>query len=223
MVEGVETRGQRLKRSVLEARRWIAEYGNLFATTLVISAAFFGIASIFVGRDNSVALVAIAMLAVVLAYFFYLAVAFALPHDHDHRFRHVVYQSAAFIVLALSLRAFGLNEAVEEIGRSVIGAKHVAADAAMNPKSIAELAAVMILFILVEIAAFVAQDVEEARTQVKLAVKRAEEVSEKAESIAQRVETTTRELGTTIYQIEKLRLVASVAHLDPSVMTEGSR
>ena len=192
MAEGIETRGQRF-------RKWVAKHGNLCATTTVIAGAFCGITSILVDSDYSVVLARLAMIAVVLAYFFYLAVAFAVPHDHEHRFRHVVYQSAAFIVLALSLRAFGLHETAKDIG---------AWEASLNAKSVGELAAVMILFILVEVAAFVAQDVDEARIQII-------DVGEEVKKIEKTVKEVALEMKTTAEGL------IALAHLDPSVMTEA--
>src|ERR1019366_9541770 len=96
MVEDVETPEEQAKRKRSEARTQVAEYMNNFATALVVSAAIPGIASMFFHRDW---VVGAAMVVVAVAYFFYLVAAFVFPHDHDHRFRHVVYQSAAFIVL----------------------------------------------------------------------------------------------------------------------------
>lgn len=213
MAKEVETRWQRLKS---KARGWLATYANRLATMLIISAAFSGIASILVDHDNSVKLVATAMLGVVLAYLFYLVAAFAHPHDHHHRFRHVIYQSAAFIVLALSLRAFSLHEAVTEVRDSIIGAATHggAAGAPMNAGSVGELAAVMILFILVEVAAFVAQDVDEARTHVKEAGAEVRDIAKTVAVSALEMKNAAEGLDRVIYQI-------ALPHLDPSVLKEA--
>jgi len=192
VAEGVETRWQRF-------RKWVATHGNLCATTAVIAGAFCGITSIIVGDDISVVMVRLAMIAVVLAYLFYLAVAFAVPHEHEHRFRYVMYQSAAFIVLALSLRAFSLHET----------AKHVGAwKGSMDATSVGELAAVMILFILVEVAAFVAQDVDEARIQVIDVGRVVEKIEKTVLKVALDMKNTSDGL-------------IALARLDPSVMTEA--
>jgi len=226
MTERVEAEGRRFK--MLRLRRGIAPVLNRLATAVVILTAILGIASIFVPYVLSVWAVRTTLFGVVIAYVLFLGAAFTTPRN-VHRFRYVTYQSAAFIVLALSLRAFSLHDVVSEMALSTFGmtqhnepAEQVkekgsrAAEAVaptrraepMDPKSVGELASVMILFILAEIAAFVAQDVDQARAQVKKAGDEVKQLSVEMRSEAENI-------GASV------QLAQSVAQLHPPVMVEA--
>ena len=216
MAEDAEKAEAQAVKPVGRDGQWLADRSSVIATGLVIVAPVLGIAALVVQNDLSAVLVVAAMLAIVFAYVVFLIAAFATPSNDKHRFRHVAYQSAAFIVLALSLRAFALDDVVHAIVRTAFGAAkgRVAMDAAMDAKTVGELAAVMILFILVEVSAFVAQDVENARTAVTNA---RQQVYETATDMKR----TAEQLGSTVDKIMKLGLATTMAELERSVMAEA--
>jgi len=88
-------------------------------------------------------------------------------HRHG-AWRHVGYQIAVFLILALSLRAFGLHEAAgETAGGNPPSGKNTIAQTAHVMLTASELAAIMILFALAELAALLGKDVAQATDEIE--------------------------------------------------------
>ena len=119
--------------------------------------------------------------------------------------RHVAYQAAAFLILALSLRAFGLRDG------------HGAGDA------IAEMASIMILFVLAEFAAFLGRDVHEAGQQLKKLQEAATKAAVTSESASQSVESSITSLKATADKFERLPLFASLSALHPQLLSDAGK
>jgi len=203
--------------------KWTADRINLFACFLVLAAAVCLFVPFFVPNtppdgDRAIAFVLVAMLFVSFAFLLTLFAALMLLRGDSRLYlRQILYQSAAFIVLSFSLRAFGMHDSVDAALRSLIfhnTASHAyqpAGETISSPRSVAELSSIMILFILIEISAFVARDVEEAKLEVSKAIDKSKETVDKVDEVVKSINRTAEQIG-------QLKLVTSVAALDQEVM-----
>jgi len=171
----------------------------------------------------------------------------ALKVRKPDNWRFVGYQIMTFLILALSLRAFGLHHAVENIfGEGQVQSTMVSQqsaqpsdndhpadappaatsqpskkdDAEDAARSIAEMAAIMILFVLAELAAFVAHDVSEAKTMLEKLGGSANKAADRTEDAAGEIGSNLKSLAETTNRIKQLRLLGTIAALHPDVMEE---
>jgi hypothetical protein len=126
----------------------------------------------------------------------------------------VAYQIAAFLILALSLRAFGLHQMLSAADG------HATLD---TEKSTAEMAAIMILFILAELAAFVGHEVTETKTEFEKVTVRASEAAKTAASASNQFKTSLGDLSRTINDIDALRQYIATISLHPDVTRDATR
>lgn len=164
---------------------------------------------------------AIMLLFPALICFFIASVLHALKVWTIAAWRHAGYQVGAFIILALSLHAFA-NHSVS----ALVNEPHVGDD--NSRKAVAEMAAVMILFILAELAAFVGRDVHEATdslhttiAELKTMRESVTAASESATKSSNGIAESANKLGQVTYEMrDQLIMAASVTQLHPGVHGE---
>ena len=183
---------------------------------------------------------AIMLLFPAFIFFFLASVLYAISEPSATTWRHVAYQIAAFFILALSLRAFGLHHPIQTLlgepvnesrslnnsnpsegTRGQTAIEDTGKENLVAANSITEIAAIMILFVLAELAAFVGHDVNRATHFLGELGKSASQAADRTAQASRSLDIGLKQLEDTTVKISQLRLVASVAMLHPTVLDEA--
>lgn len=171
---------------------------------------------------------------------------YATKERNQANWRFVGYQLMAFIILALSLRAFGLHHGIEFLFGEEEGQQAVASqqqttgtdsteaieaqkaqelqkknNAEEAARAISEMAAIIILFVLAELAAFVAHDVTEAKSMLENLSGSANEAANRTEYAVGEIGGNLKSLKDTTDRIKQLRLLGTIATLHTDVQEEA--
>ncbi|MEK6409621.1 MAG: hypothetical protein AABN34_22080 [Acidobacteriota bacterium] len=165
-------------------------------------------------------------------------VTYARKYGTMANWRFAGYQVVTFLILGLSLLAFALHHKGEagrpqpaptqqpsgqqnNVNESQTPAEAIPSTLTMDtPRNISEMAAIMILFLLAELAAFVAHDVTEAKRMLKELGDTTQEAVDKTKGAAKEIGDNLESLEEATQNIGQLRLVASIATLHPQVLNE---
>lgn len=174
------------------------------------------------------------MILIIIAFivFFAASVFYGFREWNSSSWRHVAYQVVAFLILGLSLSAFGLHNPIQtllgepaavEAGKESLPTNHATPTGGpeATAKNIAEIAAVMVLFVLAELAAFVGHDVYQATRFLNRLGLVAGEAAARTEDAASAITTDLHNLKETTERIRQLRLVTNIATLHPTVQEEA--
>ncbi|CAN5466539.1 hypothetical protein BH10ACI1_BH10ACI1_12640 [soil metagenome] len=155
--------------------------------------------------------------------------------DKENSYRFFLYQLIAFGVLMLSLRAFGIHHTPKKNKLFAANVEDQSANSNSNTnakkpnksddaqeledttRNISEMAAIMILFLLAELAAFIAHDLNKTKTMVEQLGETAETAATGVNTASEKLSVNLLKLSETTEKIDSVREVAGVQALDSKV------
>jgi hypothetical protein len=220
-------------------KRWTKIEGFLLMAGGVISAGSALMLLIYVGyrtvwERKVFSFVWLAIFLILVAFTALLAstIISAINNRDEAKKRFAYYQIVTFLILVLSLLAFAFHHI--EGGRQPpagqndpgVAGEHNDQISAQSddlldvPRNVAEMSAIMVLFLLAELAAFIANDLIKARTTLDTLDETVGTAATNTKNAAATIQVNLQRLDKNAESIKQLQLVISIASLHPDVFHE---
>jgi hypothetical protein len=183
--------------------------GLFFSVVALISALYLGNKA---WKDHKDILAVWSFMFLIIFFFsglLLLTVISAVRVRSEDKERFASYQLVTFFILVLSLLAFAQHHT---------GGENLNADAILEvPRNVAEMSAIMVLFLLSELAAFIAHDLIKARTALDMLGMTAGAAADDTRTAAKTIKSNLQKLNENAESIKQLQLVISIASLHTDV------